>query len=225
MSQTSQQNTPQEIARKIENGARLGVVHAVDYKAARCRVALGENTTDWLPWFAVRAAGKKGSHWWPPEPGEQCMVIATGGDLSQGVVLMGVYSQGNAAPNNRKGVEHTRWSEKDFAQYAPEAHTTHHEQKVRTEVSSDCSATMLPEQITFELGDGCSITMKPDQITLKAGAATLQIGPANVTANVDVLAKGISLVNHLHTKVQPGFLLSGEPLGAGGIPGGGGTLP
>lgn len=221
MSQTPQQNTPQEQARRLENVARLGVVHAVSYKAARCRVQLGENVTDWLPWFTGRAAGKDGAHWWPPEVGEQCLVIAAGGDLLQGLVLLGVYSDANASPSNRQGVERTRWSEKDYSEYAPEAHTTHHETKIRAEVADSCSATMEPQQIRFELGEGCSITMKPDQITIKAGAATLEIGPAVVTSNVDVVAGGISLMNHVHTKVQTGFMLSGEPLGAGGgLPGG-----
>ncbi|MBF5003364.1 phage baseplate assembly protein V [Diaphorobacter caeni] len=223
MSQTPQQNTPQEQARKLENIASLGVVHAVNLKAARCRVQMGDNTTDWLPWFTGRAAGKDGSHWWPPVVGEQCLVLAPGGDLLQGVALLGFYSDANAAPSNRKAVEYTRWSEKDYSEYSPEAHTTHHEKKLRTEVSSTCSATMEPQEFRMEVGNGCSITMKPNQITLQAGSATLQIGPAMVVANVDVIAGGISLMNHVHTKVTMGTMLSGEPLGAGGM--GGGVIP
>ncbi|WOI45141.1 hypothetical protein [Acidovorax sp. BLS4] len=42
----------------------MGTVMAVRRaKPARCRVQLGENTTDWLFWLAGRAAGKQGSHW------------------------------------------------------------------------------------------------------------------------------------------------------------------
>ena len=221
MSQTPQQNTPQELARKTENIASFGVVRAVNLKAARCRVEMGENVTTWIPWTTGRAAGKDGSHWWAPKVGEQCLVIAPGGDLLQGVAILGVYSTAMASPSNRDDVEYTRWSEKDYAEYAPEAHTTHHEKKIRAEVSSDCSSTMEPQQIRFELGSGCSIVMKPNQITMQAGAVTLQIGPDKVTSNMDVVAGGISLMTHVHTEVTKGVMTSGVPLGAGGgIPGG-----
>lgn len=221
MSQTPQQNTPQEQARKLENVASMGVVHAVNYKAARCRVQTGENITDWLPWTTGRAAGNGGSHWWPPKVGEQCLLIAPGGDLLQGVALLGVYSTAMASPANRENVERAQWSEKEYVEYAPEAHTTHHEKKIRAEVSETCSATMEPQRVRFELGEGSSITMEPDTITLTAGAATLKIGPATVSANVDVLAQGISLVSHVHTEVTKGVMLSGVPAGAGGgLPGG-----
>ena len=192
---TPQQDTPQEVTRRVENLAGMGVVVEVRYaKPARCRVQLGENTTDWLPWLAGRAAGNKGSRWWPPVVGEQCMVVAPGGDLAQGIVLLGAYSDSMDAPRDSEGVEHTRWSETDFAEYRESTHTTHTEQSIR-----------------FEVGTGCSITLSPDSITLKAGATVLQIGPDRITSNVDIVAEGISAVQHVHGGVVQGGANTGEP--------------
>jgi len=194
--ETQQHNSPQELARLLANIARIGRIHDVRHKKpARCRVELGGNITDWVPWFALRAAGKCGSHWWPPQKGEQCMFLAVGGDLGQGVALLGLYSDANAQPADREDVQRTQWSEKDYQQHAPEELTTHHEQAIRLEV-----------------GEGCSILMQPDCITLEAGAAKLKIGPDDITASVDVIAKGISLVHHLHGGVRTGGSNTAEPV-------------
>lgn len=207
MHETPQHNTPQELARQLANVARVGVIHDVRHTApARCRVAVGGNITDWLPWFAIHAGGTAGAQWWAPEKGEQCMLLAVGGDMGQGVVLPGIYSDANPQPSERADARRTQWNEKDFQQHTPEELATHHENAIRIGV-----------------GEGCSILMQPDRITLTAGGATLQIGPDDITANVDVIAGGISLMTHLHTRVVQGFSLSGEPTGGADI--GGGVLP
>lgn len=106
----------------MENLARMGTVVEVRHtKPARCRVKLGDNTTDWLPWIAGRAAGKQGSKWWPPVKGEQCMVLSPGGDLSQGVALLGAYSDSMDAPSDGAGVDRTQWSERIGRSTAPAA--------------------------------------------------------------------------------------------------------
>lgn len=192
---TPQQDTPQELNRRLENLARVGTVLAVRHQhPPRCRIKLGDNTTDWLPWIAGRAAGKDGSAWWPPIEGEQCLVIAPGGDLAQGVVLLGIPSDNMRAPADAAGVEFQRWSEKDFAEYRAGRRTVHTE-----------------EAIVLEVGNGCSITMAPDSITLRAGGAELHIGGGRITSNVDILAEGISAVHHKHGGVRQGNDTSGEP--------------
>ena len=178
---------PLEQARKVNNVARLGSVAAVDLAAARCQVKTGDNLTDWLPWFAGRAAGDHGAHWWPPVVGEQCMVLSVGGDLGQGCVLLGVYSDRMAAPSKQADTCRAQFSQQDFAETAKGQHLLHMEKQVR-----------------FEVADGCSITMGPDGITLQAGGATLHIGPGEITSNVDVIAGGISHMEHVHGGVRRG---------------------
>ncbi|WP_313073403.1 phage baseplate assembly protein V [Melaminivora sp.] len=190
-----QHDTPQEATRRLENIARLGTVAAVRHAApARCRVKLGGNTTGWLPWLAGRAGGQQGCTWWPPAVGEQCLVISPGGDLGQGLVLLGVYSDAMDAPADEPGVDRIQWSANNWAEYREGRRTIH-----------------LDRAIRLEVGDGCSIAMEPDSITLSAGGATVHIGGGKVTSNVDVIADGISLMLHKHGKVRSGADLSGAP--------------
>lgn len=191
---TPPQDSPQETTRRVENIARLGTVMAVRYtKPARCRVQLGQNTTDWIPWLAGRAAGQNGSHWWPPAVGEQCLVLSPGGDMSQGVALIGAYSDQMDAPGDEGGVEITQWNESNYAEYRDGQY------KVRTELA-----------IVLEVGTSI-IHITPNSITLRGGGATLQIGPKKITANVDIVAEGISLVHHVHGGVEPGDATTEAP--------------
>lgn len=179
----------------MENLARMGTVVEVRHsKPARCRVKLGDNTTDWLPWIAGRAAGKQGSKWWPPVNGEQCMVLSPGGDLSQGVALLGAYSDSMDAPSDGAGVDRTQWSEKDWAEYRAGRHTIH-----------------MEEGIKLEVGMACSITMAPDSISLRVGGAVLTIANGRITSTVDIVALGISAVQHVHGGVETGFGDTQEP--------------
>ena len=192
---TPQQDSPQESTRRVENLARMGTVVEVRHsKPARCRVKLGDNTTDWLPWIAGRAAGKQGSKWWPPVKGEQCMVLSPGGDLSQGVALLGAYSDSMDAPSDGAGVDRTQWSEKDWAEYRAGRHTIH-----------------MEEGIKLEVGTACSITMAPDIISLRVGGAVLTIANGRITSTVDIVAQGISAVHHVHGGVETGFGDTQEP--------------
>lgn len=193
---TPPQDSPQEATRRVENLARLGTVVAVRHeKPARCRIKLGDNTTDWLPWMAGRAAGNQGSKWWPPVVGEQCLVMAPGGDLAQGVALLGAYSDSMDAPSDGEGVDRTQWSETDFAEYRAGRHTLH-----------------MDEGITLEVGSACSLTMSPDSITLSVGGAVFTMAAGGITSNVDIVAQGISAVHHVHIGVIPGPATTGMPV-------------
>lgn len=86
-----------ELDRRFSSVISLGSVHSVDAAKARLRVAIGELVTDWLPWLAQRAGNDRS--WWCPSPGEQCVVLAPSGDLTQGVVLIGLYQSAHPAPS------------------------------------------------------------------------------------------------------------------------------
>ncbi|MDQ3233500.1 MAG: phage baseplate assembly protein V [Pseudobdellovibrionaceae bacterium] len=93
----------QDLMRRMNNLLRPGVISAVNHDAARVRVRLGENLfTTWLPYFARRAGNT--IDWDPPEEGEQCMVLAPGGELGGGFVLTGLYSNTNPPPSKRPDV-------------------------------------------------------------------------------------------------------------------------
>ena len=61
----NQNESPLEILRRVENIVRAGTVAEVRHgKPARCRVRTGDLLTNWVPWMAGRAGGKR-RQWWP----------------------------------------------------------------------------------------------------------------------------------------------------------------
>ncbi|HCL2948815.1 TPA: phage baseplate assembly protein V [Pseudomonas aeruginosa 059A] len=87
-----------ELARLIENLVRLGTIADVDVAKARVRVKSGDITTAWLPWMALRAGTSK--EWDPPTEGEQVLLFSPSGQLTQGVALVGLFSEANPANGN-----------------------------------------------------------------------------------------------------------------------------
>ena len=90
-----------DLVRRLSNILRPGVISEVDYDRARVRVLFSSDKefsfiSAWLPFFARRAGNT--IDWNPPEPGEQCLVLAPGGELAGGFVLTGIYSNAHPAP-------------------------------------------------------------------------------------------------------------------------------
>jgi len=115
----TQPESPYELNRRIENIVRLGVIAQVRLgQPARCRVRTGGLLSNWVPFFSLRAGGSAGRTWWPPVVGEQCVLLCPGGDLLQGVALVGLFSdsmpQGSAEP----GVYLQEWSDTDSVRWA-----------------------------------------------------------------------------------------------------------
>lgn len=110
---------PIEILRRLENLARLGTVAQVRTgKPARCRVRTGELLTAWVPWMALRAGGAaKGRRWSAPAVGEQCLLIAPGGDLQSAIALPGIYSDAMPQGSDSETTDRTDWSETDYMEH------------------------------------------------------------------------------------------------------------
>lgn len=91
-----------EILRRLANVVRLGTIHDTDGAAARARVRYDTDArgapllTDWLPWLTTRAGRDR--TWWAPEPGEQVVVLAPGGELPEAVILPALYRDAHPAP-------------------------------------------------------------------------------------------------------------------------------
>jgi phage baseplate assembly protein V len=86
-----------ELERRLANVVRVGVVASVDLAAARVTVTIGGLTTAKLPWLVGRARGVR--TWSPPQVGEQVLVVAPAGELSQGFVLPSLYQSTYPAPS------------------------------------------------------------------------------------------------------------------------------
>lgn len=178
---------------RISNLIRTGTV--TDVKSALCRVQVGEMLTDYLPWL-VAYAGQV-IVWNSPSAGEQVAVLCGDGDLANGIVLRGLYSNAFPAPSDSESLTLIQFTDGAQISYDSAAHAL--------------SAT-LP-------GGGTAQVTAPGGITLNAdvtinGLLTVQ-GDANVsgtaTADTDVVGAGISLKGHKHSAVQPGSGTSGPP--------------
>ncbi len=114
-------------ARRLANIARYGVVAQADYTgdtagfpAVRLDIQDGEIRTDWLPWFSPRAGGDR--VWDPPEVGEVVMLLAPSGELSAGVAIPGLFSDGNAN-GDRAGLHRRTYDDGTVVEYDRESHT------------------------------------------------------------------------------------------------------
>ena len=112
-----------ELARRLANVVRPGVVTEVDLANAAARVKFAEEeqaVTAWLPFMAARAGGD--ASWWAPEIGEQVVILAPSGELHNGVVLGALYSSAHPAPSGDPDKHLVRYSDGAEIEYDRTAH-------------------------------------------------------------------------------------------------------
>ncbi|MBS0972742.1 phage baseplate assembly protein V [Serratia rubidaea] len=110
-------NTQPDILRRMRNMIRIGTVAAVDLENGACRVATGENTTDWLHWLTWRAGRSR--TWWAPSEGEQVLILALGGELDTAFVLPGIFSDDFPAPSASADALHIAFPDGAVLEYEP----------------------------------------------------------------------------------------------------------
>ncbi len=82
--------------RRLANVAQMGVVEEVNYaNPPRARVRIGDLLTGWLRMGTARAGDAHES--WGYSLGEEVLVVATSGDLRQGVIVCALANGGNVA--------------------------------------------------------------------------------------------------------------------------------
>jgi phage baseplate assembly protein V len=87
-----------DIARRLTQIVRYGVVDEVDYENAKVKVKIEENVTGWRPWVT------QSNVWNPPKIGEQVTVLSPNGEFEQSVVLPAMYDSVNAAVSSKDDV-------------------------------------------------------------------------------------------------------------------------
>ena len=178
---------PEQISGEL---LQLGTVASVDHGAGTCTVDLGELVTGDLPWLAARAGAVM--IWSPPSVGEQCAVLVPEGDLANGLVLLGLYSDACPPPSTDPDVVHAEMP--DGAVFAYN-HATH--------------------ALTVALPAGGTAAIDAPGGTTWNGPVTFNDAltvNAKVTVSDDVVAAGVSLKGHKHAGVQAGSAQTGAPV-------------
>lgn len=186
----------QDSEQQIGEAIQYGVIASVDHGNATCTVTLGDLETGELPWVAQRAGSVR--CWSPPTIGEQCVVLAPEGDLENGLVVLGLYSDANPPPSNDPDVIQIDMPDGATIAYN---HATH------------ALAVTLPAggTATIDAPNGATIN---GPVTIN-GLLTVNDDVAisgTATAQTDVVGGGKSLKSHKHGGVQAGTAQSGEPV-------------
>ncbi len=189
-------NSIAEILRLLENLIRFGTVAEVRHAPPRVRVKTGELTTTWLPWLAFRAGADQ--EWDPPTVGEQVLLLSPSGQLANGVAITGLFSDNIPANGDRAGLHRRTYSDGAVIEYDSKSH--------------HLSAVLPAGGTTDIVSDGGIHIVGP--ITHEGDYT--QTGNQTITGlvkvSLDVVAAGISLVQHPHEGVMPGPGQTGKPL-------------
>lgn len=176
------------LSRLLENMVRFGTIAAVQHVPPRVTVSTGNLVTTWLPWVAGRAG--EDVEWDPPTPGEQVLIISPSGQLANGVVFTGLFCDAIPANGDRAGLHRRTYRDGAVIEYDSVAHHLN---------------VTLPAGGTTNLVSTGGITIE-GPITHKGDY--IQTGNQTVTGKVtvsqDVIAGGISVVQHKHTGVTRG---------------------
>ena len=109
-----------EAERRLSNLVMLGQVAELDAERARVRVQAGPILTAWLPFATVRAGLDR--TWHAPEPGEQVVLVAPGGDLNQAVVVGSLYRDAYPPPSDSADISRTEWQDGAALAYDRQLH-------------------------------------------------------------------------------------------------------
>lgn len=190
-----------DLPRQHANLIRLGTVAEVDLPSARCRVASGDLTTDWVPWWVPRAG--EAIEWSAPSAGEQVLLLAPGGDTHGAVALRGCYSDRFPAPSSSESAHLVRYPDGAVVQYDHASHAL---------------TAILPGGGTVQIDADGGVTINGP---LTVNGDTQINGHTGVDGNVDITGKttsavdvvggGKSLKTHGHTGVTSGGSVSGPP--------------
>ncbi|MCE0890598.1 phage baseplate assembly protein V [Pseudomonas alloputida] len=189
-------NSIAELNRLLENLVRLGTIAEVQHAPPRVQVRTGGILTTWLPWLALRAGADR--EWDPPTVDEQVILLSPSGQLANGIAITGLFSDQIPANGDRAGLKRRTYAHGAVVEYDSVAHHLR---------------AILPSGGTSEVISDGGIRIVGDIV--HEGNYT-QTGNQKVTGKVevsiDVIAAGISLVEHVHGGVMPGPGKTGSPV-------------
>lgn len=169
---------------------QVGTVASVDHAARTCTVQLGDLVTGDLHWFALLAGRVK--LWCPPSVNEQCAVFCPEGDVDNGLVLPGIYSDANSPSTSDPDVFELEFPDGAVISYNHAAHAL---------------TVTLPAGGTAALTAPGGVTIEGD-VSIKGNVSI----EGKAEASEDVVGGGISLKSHKHLGVAAGTAQTQGPV-------------
>jgi len=193
-------HSPDEIPADLATLIRLGTIQSVDLVKARCIVRYGdpdgedEAETPPIRWLTPRAGLTR--IWSPPSVGEQVLLLCPDAQLGAAIALLGIV-QDAFPPLGDSKAEAIEWEDGAKITYDPQTHAL---------------TAILPASATAVIEAPGGITLRGD-VTIEGDLAVQ--GAAQVdetlTAAEDVVADGISLIEHKHGGVASGAAETDPP--------------
>lgn len=109
-----------DLNRLLENLIRFGTIAEVQHQPPRVKVQTGGNLTTWLPWMAWRAGADQ--EWDPPTVNEQVLLLSPSGQMANGVVFTGLFSDTIPANGDRPGLHRRTYRDGAVIEYDSIAH-------------------------------------------------------------------------------------------------------
>ncbi len=162
-----------DLARLLENIVRFGTVEAVQMQPPRVQVKSGNITTAWRPWLNLRAGADR--EWDPPTIGEQVVLLSPSGNLAQGVVLTGLFSDLIPANGARAGLHRRTYRDGAVIEY--------------DSIAKHLRATLPGTAEVIAEGD--------IDVTSNANISAVALGDINLNSggNITITAAGEVLIN------------------------------
>jgi len=181
---TDDEDIPADLSTLI----RLGTIVSVTLDPPRCIVRYGDPDTDEdcetppIRWLAGRAG--KTRNWSPPSEGEEVVLLSPDGQIGNAVALLGLNNDNFAPPGNTLA-EVVEYEDGARISYDPESHAL---------------TAILPAGATAAIEATGGLFIKGD-ITVEG----------KIAASGDIIGRGKSLINHVHSGVQRGSALTDAP--------------
>ena len=153
--------------RRIANVVRLGVIDDADYTTRRVRVRMGDLLSGWLPFATPRAGQDK--TWHPVEVGEQVVLVAPNGDLTQAIVLASLNSNANPGPADKPTLSRVVYEDGTFVQHD-------------REISAYTIDVNPAGRVLFKIG-GSAMEMTDEAILIASNGSTIRLDAAGIRLN------------------------------------------
>lgn len=195
-----------DLKRMLQSIVRIGDVTDVDLTATppRVRVRSGDLHTDWIAWLTPCAANT--AHWRPLVVGESVVILSIGGDPGNAVVIGSVFTQTNRPPSDSANKSITLYPDGARIEY------DHEQKKLTASVPGDVSITAggsvtVKASGAVSIESGAVVSIKAAEIRLDGPVVTT----STITAEADVTAGGVSVMQHKHGGIQSGPGKTGKP--------------